>query len=300
MKKGYLLTTLKGVAMGAADVIPGVSGGTIAFMTGIYNELITSLKSIDHNALRLLANLKINDFWKHINGSFLLSVFSGILFSIFTLARLMQYLLLNHPIEIWSFFLGLIAASAIFILRDIDKWRFSYILSFVFGAIIAVWISLVSPTETTNDLWFVFVSGSIAICAMILPGISGSFILLLLGKYAFMMQAIKELDLPVIIVFAAGAMMGLIAFSHFLSWLLKNFYKTTISLLAGFMAGSLVKVWPWKIASERFEGIDHPVLPGKYEMVTASDPHLLWALLFITIGFIIVFAIEFIAKSMHK
>lgn len=296
----YLLTTLKGVAMGAADVIPGVSGGTIAFMTGIYQELIDSLKSIDHIALKKVLKLELKSFWSHINGTFLLAVFSGILFSIFTLARLMQYLLVNHPIPLWSFFMGLIAASAIFILRDIKKWQISSIISMVAGIIIAVWISLVSPTETTEAWWFIFVSGVVAICAMILPGISGSFILLLMGKYAFMMNAINEFNIPVMIVFVLGAASGLISFSHFLSWLLKRYYSQTITLLAGFMVGSLVKVWPWKIPSPQFEGIDYPALPTQFETITGHQPLILQAVIFLLVGLSIVFVIEFASKSMKK
>ncbi len=296
----YLLLSLKGIAMGAADVIPGVSGGTIAFMTGIYEELIFSLKSIDLKSLSLLFKGDIKGFWKAINGNFLVALFSGVLLSIFTLARLMQYLLINHPIPLWSFFFGLIVASALFILRDIDKWKITYVITLLVGIAIAVFISLVSPSETTNAWWFIFVSGMIAICAMILPGISGSFILLLMGKYAFMMTAIKELDIPIIIVFATGAIIGLLAFSHVLSWLLKKYYKETIALLAGFMAGSLVKVWPWKIPSLNFEGIDYPSLPSHFEHYTGIDAQLPLAIAFVLIGFGVVFAIEYIAKAMQK
>ncbi len=296
----YLILIIKGMGMGAADVVPGVSGGTIAFMTGIYEELINSLKSIDHKAASYLFKGKINLFWNHINGFFLLSVFSGILISIFTIARVMQYLLVNHPIPLWSFFFGLITASAIYILRDIGKWRFSHLFSLLIGAGIAAFISFVTPGETTDAGWFVFISGMVAICAMILPGISGSFILLLMGKYAFMMQAIKELNIPIILIFALGAATGLIAFSHFLSWLLKKYYKVTIALLAGFMGGSLIKVWPWKMESSLFEGLFKPVLPSTYEAVTGLESLLLYSLIFMIIGFALVFVIEFLAKAMHK
>lgn len=296
----YLLISLKGIAMGAADVIPGVSGGTIAFMTGIYEELIFSLKSIDLKSLSLLFKGDIKGFWKAINGNFLVAVFSGVLVSIFTLARLMQYLLINHPIPLWSFFFGLIIASALFILRHIEEWKIAYVIALLVGIAIAVWISLVSPSETTDAWWFIFVSGMIAICAMILPGISGSFILLLMGKYAFMMTAIKEFNIPIIIVFAAGAIIGLLAFSHILFWLLKKYYKQTIALLAGFMAGSLVKVWPWKIESLTYTGIDYPALPSHFEQHTGISAQLPYAIAFVLIGFGLVFAIEYIAKAMQK
>ncbi|MEA4868163.1 MAG: DUF368 domain-containing protein [Bacteroidia bacterium] len=296
----YLLTFIKGIGMGAADVVPGVSGGTIAFMTGIYEELIDSLRSIDHAAISLLLKGKVNEFWLKINGKFLLTLFSGILLSIFTLARLMGYLLIHHPVPLWSFFFGLIIASAIFILKHIDKWRIPYVLALVAGIAIAAWISLVSPGETTEELWFVFVSGMIAICAMILPGISGSFILLLMGKYAFMMTAIKDFNIAVIVVFALGAGLGLISFSHFLGWLLKRYYKTTIALLSGFMAGSLVKVWPWKKPSGLAEGIDFPAMPSYYEQITGNDPQLFLAVLFLLIGVLLVWGLEIAAKKMNK
>jgi len=296
----YFLTTLKGIAMGAADVVPGISGGTIAFMTGIYQELIDSLKSIDHIAVKKLIKLDIKAFWNHINGSFLLAVFSGILFSIFTLARLMTFLLVNHPIPLWSFFMGLVTASTIFIMKEVKGWDFRIYLSVTIGIAIAVWISLVSPTETSNALWFIFISGVIAICAMVLPGISGSFILLLMGKYAYMMSAINELNIPVIIVFVLGAATGLISFSHLLSWLFKKYHDITIALLAGFMVGSLVKVWPWKTPSLNYEGIDYPALPSQFEAVTGHSPQIFRALFFLIIGLSIVYVIEFLANTMKK
>lgn len=298
--KRYLITAIKGVAMGAADVIPGVSGGTIAFMTGIYAELITSLKSIDHKSLKYLIKGDIGGFWRQINGNFLLSVFTGVLISIFSLARLMQYLLINHPVPLWSFFLGLIAASAVFILRDVKEWKIWHFFALFAGIAIAAWISLVSPAQTTDAGWFIFLSGMVAICAMILPGISGSFILLLMGKYVFMMTAIKELNIPVMVIFISGAVVGLIAFSHFLSWLLKKYYTQTIALLAGFMVGSLVKVWPWKAESVIYEGIFHPVLPSHYQTITETNPQLLQAVIFTIIGAALVFTIEIIAKSLRK
>ncbi len=242
----YLTVTFKGICMGAADVIPGVSGGTIAFLMGIYEELINSIKSVNLTSLKLLLSGRIAEFWKAVNGTFLLSVFLGVLISIFSLARLMQYLLVHEPIPLWSFFFGLILASSVFVLKEIDKWNLCNILSLLIGIAAASYICLVSPSQTPEAYWFIFLSGAIAICAMILPGISGSFILLLLGKYHFIMQAITEFNVPVITVFGIGAVIGILAFSHFLSWLLKNYYMATIAMLAGFMIGSLIKVWPWK------------------------------------------------------
>ncbi|MDD3300425.1 MAG: DUF368 domain-containing protein [Bacteroidales bacterium] len=296
----YLSLIIKGIAMGAADVVPGVSGGTIAFMTGIYEKLISSIKSIDHIAFGLLLKGNIKLFWEKINGSFLISVFGGVMISILSLARLMEYLLVNHPIPLWSFFFGLIIASSFFILKHIEKWNLATFISLIAGIAIAVWISIVSPAQTTEALWFVFLSGMVAICAMILPGISGSFILLLMGKYAFMMTAIKDFDFVVILVFVAGAAIGIISFSHFLSWLLKRFYSFTIAILSGFMAGSLVKVWPWKTQSLRFEGLDYPTSPSNYEMLSGNDPQIVWAVIFLSSGVLLVLTIEFIAKKMRN
>lgn len=298
--KRYLLVALKGVAMGAADVIPGVSGGTIAFITGIYQELISSLNSIGLKSLKLLLKGRIGEFWREINGNFLLSLFSGILLSIFTLARLMNYLLTHHPIPLWSFFFGLIIASALYILKGVKGWRLSYYLSLVVGIVIALYISLVSPTESSEALWAVFLSGAIAICAMILPGISGSFILLLIGKYSFMMRAIEQFDIVIIATFIVGAAIGLLAFSHFLNWLLKRYYNEAITLLAGFMVGSLLKIWPWKIESSQFIGIDRAILPSSYKELGIGEPQLFLAITFVVIGFLLLFILEYFAKTMEK
>ena len=286
--------------MGAADVVPGVSGGTIAFLTGIYTELLSSIKSINFNSLKLLFKGKFREFSESVNLKFLLAVGGGILTSIFSLARLMQYLLVHHPIPLWSFFMGLIAASAIYVLREIGKWRFTHIIALIAGIVVAAWICLVSPSQTTEAYWFVFISGAIAICAMILPGISGSFILLLLGKYAFIMKSVTELNVPVLIIFAAGAAIGIVSFSHFLTWLLKKYYKPTLCVLAGFMIGSLVKVWPWKRVIDEVSHIDRPILPGQFETLTGESAQLGLSLLFVAVGFSIVFIIEFMAKSLKK
>lgn len=293
----YLTITFKGICMGAADVIPGVSGGTIAFLMGIYQTLIESIKSITPNA-KLLLKGKFKLFWKNINGNFLISLIIGILISIFSLAKLMTYLLHHHPIEIWAFFFGLILYSAFYILKGIDKWNLKNIIALIIGAVIAAYICLVSPSETPHELWFIFISGAIAICAMILPGISGSFILLLMGQYKFIMTAVTELNIVVLLTFAVGAIIGILAFSHLLSWLLKKFYMMTISLLSGFMIGSLIKVWPWKQVLS--EGIDIPVLPNRFEEITGTSSQLLLSILFALIGVICVFIIEYYAGKKEK
>ena len=285
--------------MGAADVIPGVSGGTIAFLMGIYGELLDSIKSVNGEAFKLLFKGKIGAFWKHINGTFLASLFAGILISVFSLARLMKYLLEFHPIPLWSFFFGLILASAIYILKGLDKWSVKNIVSLLTGIIIAAFICIASPAQTPDELWFIFLSGAIAICAMILPGISGSFILLLLGKYEFVMSAVSSLNIPVLAVFAIGCAVGIISFSHFLSWLLKKYYMLTIALLSGFMLGSLLKVWPWKVPGA-VEGFDYPSLPGTFAQVTGMESQLGLSIAFAVLGLAIVLVIEFVASKSNK
>ena len=295
----YVGVAFKGACMGAADVIPGVSGGTIAFLMGIYQELLDSIKSVNGEAFKLLFKGKIAEFWKHINGNFLVSIFAGILVSVFSLARLMKYLLEFHPIQLWSFFFGLILASAIYILKGLDKWSIQNIVALLIGVGIAAFICVASPAQTPDALWFIFLSGAIAICAMILPGISGSFILLLLGKYAFVMTAVTELNIPVLAVFAVGCAVGIVSFSHFLSWLLKKFYMLTIALLSGFMLGSLLKVWPWKVPGAS-EGFDYPALPAQFEQVTGLDAQLGTSIAFAVLGLAIVLVIEFVAAKGQK
>jgi len=298
--KDYLLLYLKGVSMGGADVIPGVSGGTIAFITGIYEELINSLKSIDGTAAKLLLRLHLSEFWTRINGSFLITVLAGILTSLMSLAKLMTYLLEYHPIPIWSFFFGLILVSSPLIMRDIHQWSLASVAAFIVGAIIAYGITVLSPTETPTNLFFIFFCGALAICAMILPGISGAFVLLLIGKYEYMINALIALDFPVILVFASGCFLGLVGFSHVLSWILKHYRYPSLALLAGFMIGSLNKVWPWKeVVAYRLnhDGIQVPafdksVWPGRFLDVSGQDPQLFYAILFAATGIFLVVAIE--------
>lgn len=289
--------------MGAADVIPGVSGGTIAFITGIYEELIHSIKSIDFDAVRLLFRLQIAEFWKKINGTFLITLLAGIVTSLLSLAGLMTYLLEKHPILIWSFFFGLILVSSPLIMRDIKRWELGTVLTFIIGVVIAYFITVVSPTETPTNLPFIFLCGALAICAMILPGISGAFILLLIGKYEYMITALINFDLPVILVFVTGCFLGLVAFSHFLNWILKNYRFPTLAMLAGFMIGSLNKVWPWKeVVAYRVnhDGVqvaafDKSILPWDYMAKTGQDPLVLKSILCAALGVILVVSIEKLA-----
>lgn len=245
--KDYAVLVLKGIGMGAADVVPGVSGGTIALIVGIYEELVNSIKSVNLHSLKLLFSFRFAEFWRQINGAFLISVLSGILISIYSLAKLVTFLLDKHPVMIWAFFFGLVLSSIYYVVKNVSSWNVLNMFMFLVGTAVAYYITIVTPTSTTNDLWFIFLSGAIAICAMILPGISGSFILLLLGKYEYMMSAVKDLDILLLGVFAAGALVGIVLFSRLLSYLLANFYNVTISVLSGFMLGSLNKVWPWKL-----------------------------------------------------
>ncbi|WP_235689713.1 DUF368 domain-containing protein [Fulvivirga lutea] len=301
--KTQLLTYLKGMAMGGADVVPGVSGGTIAFITGIYTELLDSIKSINGESLGLLFKFKLADFWKSVNGKFLLPLFLGVLTSLLSLAKILKYLLENEAISIWSFFFGLIVVSSLLVLREIKKWNVSVIASMLVGVAIAYWITITSPAETTEAYWFIFLSGCIAICAMILPGISGAFILLILGKYEFIIQAVTERDLLVIGVFALGCIVGLLSFARAVSWLLKNYHDLAVALLSGFMIGSLNKVWPWKIAlafrinseGHQVATITKNVLPGEFLRSTGEYPMVLQAILFMALGILIVVVIEKIA-----
>ena len=242
-----LLLGLKGMAMGAADIVPGVSGGTIAFITGIYEELITSLNNINFRAIMILRNEGLKSFWNHINGNFFIFLLAGIAISLVSLVRIVTYLLENEPVLIWSFFFGLIIASIVLIGKRVNYWRLTTIVAILVGTVVALWISSIQTIANVDAHWYIFLSGSIAICAMILPGISRSFILSLMGSYHMIMNGLKNLDILVIGLFRSGCVMGLIFFSRLLKYLFNKFHDQTVALLTGFMIGSLYKVWPWKI-----------------------------------------------------
>ena len=291
--KDYALLMLKGMGMGAADVVPGVSGGTIAFIVGIYDELINTIKSINLQSFKLLLTFKFKEFWKAVNGNFLFSLFAGIAISVFSLAKLITYLLVAHPILVWAFFFGLVLASTWFVAKDIEGWNWKTVLSFIIGAVIAYYITVVTPAETPTNLLFIFLCGAIAICAMILPGISGSFILVLLGKYHYIMDAVKGLDLLILCVFGVGAFIGITSFSRVLSYALKHFRNVTMAVLAGFMLGSLNKVWPWKTTEiEIINGteftIEHNSLPTQY---------LVEGVVLMIVGFMLVYVLEKISAK---
>ncbi len=298
-----LLLFLRGMGMGAADVIPGVSGGTIAFITGIYKKLVDSIKSINIQFLRLLLQRKPVAAWRHINGNFLTAVFSGVLVSIFSLAKLISWLLEHHQMLVWAFFFGLIIASAIYISRKIHKWNTLTVLFVLAGTAIAFYITLATPATTPETLYHVFLSGSIAVCAMILPGISGSFILLLLGKYEYIINAVNELNAEILAVFAAGCVVGLILFSNIVSWLLKKYSDYTMAILTGLMIGSLNKLWPWKRVletglnkhGEEIPLVERSISPGQFHQIYNEDPMILQISALMLIGFMLIFLLNYLA-----
>lgn len=307
-KHNYPLLILKGCAMGAADVVPGVSGGTIAFIAGIYEELVDSIKSINLHALKLLFTLKLEAFWQQINGSFLFSILLGIGISIFSLAKLMTWLLEHYPIQIWSFFFGLIIASTVLVAKEIQRWHAGTVIALIIGAAVAYVITILSPSETPNAWWFIILSGAIAICAMILPGISGAFILLLMGKYAYILGAVSALQFGILLLFAFGAVTGIVSFSHLLSWLLKKHHTATVATLTGFMVGSLNKVWPWKETLETYtdsHGAVHPLVeanisPAAFEQLTGTPSFLWQAILLCIFGFVLIFGLEYLGEKLNK
>lgn len=302
MKK-YFLLYAKGIAMGAADVVPGVSGGTIAFISGIYDELLRSIASVPE-ALMHLVRGRIKAAWQTANATFLLVLLAGILTSILSLARLITYLLAHHPVPVWSFFFGLILVSVYLVGRDIGRWNWSRCLSFLLGLAFAYWITVAAPIQWGSDPLTLFFAGAIAICAMILPGISGSFILLLLGLYATVLGAVKSLDLAVLAVFAAGCLVGLLSFARLLSWMLSHWRDLTLAFLTGLMLGSLNKVWPWKETiswrvdskGEQVPLLQHNLLPGQFTEVSGQDSQLLLAIFLAFAGIFVVLALEWLAR----
>lgn len=301
MKK-YFLLYAKGMAMGAADVVPGVSGGTIAFISGIYDELLRSIAGIPE-ALLLLLRGRIKDAWQMANATFLLVLFSGIVTSILTLARVITYLLHHHPIPVWSFFFGLILVSTYLVGREIGRWNWSRAVSFALGLAFAYWITVAAPMQWGSDLPILFLAGAIAICAMILPGISGSFILLLLGLYSVVLGAVKDLNLLVLAVFASGCVVGLLSFARLLSWLLSRWRDLSLAFLSGLMLGSLNKVWPWKETltwrvdskGEQVPLLQNNLLPGQFADVSGQDPQLLFAVVLAIGGIVLVLGLEWLA-----
>lgn len=286
--------------MGAADAVPGVSGGTIAFMTGIYEELIYSLKQCGPEALSVLFKQGFAATWQHINGNFLLTLVSGILLSVLTLSRVILFWLDVYPIMLWSFFFGLIVAAIWSLIRHVEKWNVPITLAFVIGTVAAYLITSITPTSIEPTKLFIFVSGMIAICAMILPGISGSFILLLLGMYSSVLLAVKEFQFVTLSIFASGCIVGLLSFSRVLNWMFSRFKTVTLALLGGFMLGSLNKVWPWKNTLEttinrhgkEIPLVQQNVLPDSFELLTGQESFLFSALALMILGVVMVVLLE--------
>ena len=276
---------------------------------GFDARLISNVEMLGHVLNGILQDTHLEPASATLNRSLnLLPVLLGIAIAIFSLARLMTYLLTNHPIAIWSFFFGLIVASALLVAKQIGRWRVQTVAACLIGAAAAWWITVATPAETPDTWWFILLSGAIAICAMILPGISGAFILLLLGKYQFIMQAVGDLNIPVIVIFVVGAVAGIISFSHLLSWLLKHWHDVTVAVLMGFMVGSLNKVWPWKEVVETYTDshgkimplVESNVAPGRFEALTQQDALLAEAIVLCIVGFLAIYCIELAARIVVK
>jgi len=296
--KEYLVIGLKGMAMGAADVVPGVSGGTIAFISGIYEELLNSISAIDFKLLETLKSNGIKAAWKQVNGPFLGSLFVGIFISIVSLAKVIKWLLENEPILLWSFFFGLVLASIIYIAKQISKWSFISFLVLFLGALLAYYITTLNPLVENSSTLFFFLSGAIAICAMILPGISGAFILVLLGAYKPILAAVNNRDFVVIAAVGLGAIVGLLTFSRALKWLFAHYKNITLAALTGFIIGSLNKIWPWKETIWRMNS--HQVeVPFKQESISPfsfdGNPQFLYTIILAIVGFSLILLLEKLA-----
>ncbi|MDP5252602.1 MULTISPECIES: DUF368 domain-containing protein [unclassified Vibrio] len=295
-----LKTVLKGIAMGAADVVPGVSGGTIAFITGIYDKLLESIRRINPSLWRLYRQQGFSALWQNINGTFLVALFSGILFSIATLAKGISWLLSHHPIPTWSFFFGLILVSVYHMLTQVDKKRFHHFVLLSVAVAFAYFITVQNPIDLSFNLMTVFFAGMIAICAMILPGISGSFILLLIGMYTPILSAIKSAQFEVIGIFILGCITGLLCFSHLLSWLLRQYRHATMMTLTGLMIGTLPKIWPWKETltwrinshGEKVPNQEHNLSPWQFEQTLHQDPQVLMAVVMAALAIALVLVLE--------
>jgi putative membrane protein len=300
-----LLLSLKGMAMGAADVVPGVSGGTIAFISGIYEELIEGINSINLKAITVLRKEGIKAFWQHVHGTFFFFLLAGIGASILLLSKVVQHLLETHPVLIWSFFFGLVLASMWLVGKTIAKWNPQTILFFAAGTAIAAWISTVQTVAHVDANWYIFISGAIAICAMILPGISGSFILVLMGSYHTVLGALTDKNFTIIGLFMAGCLVGILSFSRLLKYLFANFKNATIALLTGFLLGSLLKIWPWKVNVGATPLVIHS--DGREEWMTANalpsqvaDPQVGLAIACALGGLILIIGLEYIGKKFQN
>lgn len=300
--KDYFIISLKGMAMGAADVVPGVSGGTIAFISGIYEELLESISAVKISLFKKIKEEGFKAVWNEVNGNFLLALIVGIFLSVFSLAKLIGGLLETQPILVWSFFFGLVLASILYVGKQIESWNFKTVLVLLIGAFIAYYITTLKPVVSDEvSLGYIFMSGALAICAMILPGISGAFILVILGAYKAVLDAIEDRDIKVLLTFAIGAVVGILSFSKVLKWLFGNYHNLTLAALAGFILGSLNKIWPWKHAltfrtnshGEQVPFNEVSVLPWNYE----GDAQLLFAIVLAVVGFGLILLLESMATQ---
>jgi putative membrane protein len=296
----YAVITLKGMAMGAADVVPGVSGGTIAFISGIYEELITSINNVN---LSLISTWKRDGFkasWSQLNGNFLVALFLGIFISLFSLAALVSWLLENEPILLWSFFFGLVVASILFVGKEIAQWRPAIFLMLFMGAAIAYYITILPPSNHIAGLPYLFLCGALAVCAMILPGISGAFILVLLGAYKTILDAVHQVDVKIIVTVGLGAVFGLLSFAKLLKWMFSNYKNITLAILTGFILGSLPKIWPWKEVLET-RMIGDKIITVKEQNISpfayAGDNQLWFAIMAAVAGFLLILLLEKLAAK---
>ena len=304
--KNYIILFVKGIGMGVANVIPGVSGGTIALITGIFERLINSIKSFDLKAVKLLFGFKFKLFADYTDIKFLISILVGVFIAIISLARLFDYLFVNYPVYIWSYFFGLVLASVYFVGKTVEKWNLIVILSFLIGTAIAVAVSIMNPSAENDNFFFLLLCGIVAICSMILPGLSGSFVLVLMGNYKLVMiDAVNNLDLAILAPVSIGAVVGIIAFSHLLSWVFKRYRNETIALLTGFILGSISILWPWKKTIYMLNDLGEPILKKgqpiiqKYEQVLppSYNSEFWFGLFFIFLGIMSIWIIESLAKK---
>ncbi|WP_394126826.1 DUF368 domain-containing protein [Vibrio hepatarius] len=301
----YLTTFLKGMAMGAADVVPGVSGGTIAFITGIYDTLLESIRRINPSVLGIWKRDGFKAAFQHINGFFLIALFGGVLTSIATLAKLISWLLVTHPIPLWSFFFGLILVSVFHMLKQIEQRSLNRLVFLLLGVGFAYSITVLNPLQLEPTSINVLLAGGIAICAMILPGISGSFILLLIGMYTPVLGAVKSFDIGILALFLSGCVIGLLTFSHVLSWLLKRFRDLTLVFLTGLMIGTLPKIWPWKETiswrtnshGEQVPLIQHNLMPTDFELISSQPAQLGIAVVMMLCAIALVLGLEKFAEN---
>ncbi len=295
--KDYIHISLCGFAMGAADVIPGVSGGTIAFLLGIYEELVNSIRSLSEpKNIKLLFTCKFGQFLEAIPWKFLIALLTGILLAIFSLAKLFKILLENYPELVWSFFFGLILASIIIVTRKLKDWGRKTVVSMVVGACLAYWVIGLVPVLTPNQPWFLFLCGFIAICAMILPGISGSFLLVILGKYTYIITAVTNFDLVTLFIFSFGCLAGIVSFARVLSWLFLNYHNQTIAILIGLMVGSLRKIWPWKVTVKEILDRHNNLVPIEQHNILPYGSYLI-AFLLMILGFLAVMTMDHFASK---